>query len=380
LLEDLPDPSGKRVLVRADLNVPLAPGPSGELEVADDFRIVASLPTLQWLLARGAKVTACSHLGRPKGHVENRFAMAPVRRRLEQLVAGVELMENLRFDPGEEADDPEFVRRLVDGHDLYVNDAFGAAHRSHASVVGPPRYLPSAAGRLLAREVEVLESLLHRPERPFYSIVGGAKLSDKLGTLQALAGKVEATLVGGGLSFTLLAALGHHTGASLLDHERLDACRALLDSGRRIVVPTDVVALSPRGAFGPGVAPTGEVRVFGRDLPDGWTGLDIGPETAQRFAEEVQGGGTILWNGPMGVFEDARFAAGTRQVAEAVASNLGFTVVGGGDTVEAIRAFGLAERIDHVSSGGGAVLELIERGDLPALVALRESFRRQSSA
>ncbi len=378
ILEDLPDSSGKSVLVRADLNVPLAPGPDGEVEVADDFRILASVPTLRWLVEHGAHVTVCSHLGRPKGRADDRFEMAPVRRRLAQLVAGVELMENLRFDPGEEANDPDFVRRLVDGHDLFVNDAFGAAHRAHASVVGPPLYVPSAAGRLLAREADVLEGLLEGPDRPFYSIVGGAKVSDKLGTLQVLADKVEATLVGGGLAFTLLAALGHSVGASMLDLERLGACRALLDSGRRILVPTDIVALSPGGAFGPGVEPTGEVRLFGRDLPEGWTGLDIGPETAQRFSDAVRGGGTILWNGPMGVFEDGRFAAGTRKVAEAVASSLGFTVVGGGDTVEAVRWSGLAERIDHLSTGGGAVLELIERGDLPGLAALRESFRRRS--
>lgn len=378
LLEDLPELAGRSVLVRADLNVPLEPGPNGELEVADDFRIIAALPTLQWLLEQGARVTVCSHLGRPHGRPDDRLRMDPVRRRLAQLVEGVELIENLRFDPGEEANDPEFVRRLVEGHDLFVNDAFGVAHREHASVVGPPTYLPSAAGRLLAREVEVLEGLVQGPERPFYAIVGGAKLSDKLGALQVLASKVEATLVGGGLSFSLLAVLGHHIGASLVDHEKLDACRAMLDSGRRVVVPTDIVGLSPGGTFGRGIKPTGEVRLFARDLPEGWTGLDIGPETAGRFADEVRGGATILWNGPMGAFEDTRFATGTRRVADAVAASLGFTVVGGGDTVEAVRSFGLAERFDHVSSGGGAMLELIERGDLPGLFALRESFRRRS--
>ncbi len=378
LLEDLPEPSGRSVLVRADLNVPLATGSSGLLEVSDDFRIVAALPTLRWLLARGARVTACSHLGRPHGKVDDRFSMAPVRRRLAELIDGVELMENLRFDPGEEANDPEFVRGLVQGHDLFVNDAFGAAHRAHASVVGPPFYLPSAAGLLLAREVEVIEDLLHGPERPYYAIVGGAKLSDKLGALHALTGKVEATLVGGGLAFTLLAALGHHVGSSLVDPSQLDACRELLDSGRRIVVPTDVYALSPGGVFGRGGDVSGEVRLFGRDLPDGWTGLDIGPATAQRFADEITGGATILWNGPMGAFEDDRFAAGTMAVAEAVASSLGFTVVGGGDTVEAVRAFGVAERIDHLSTGGGAMLELIEHGDLPGLAALRESSERRT--
>jgi len=359
------------VLVRADLNVPLAPGPSGQLEVADDFRIVAALPTLRWLLEHGARVTACSHLGRPHGLADDRFSMEPVRRRLAELITGVELMENLRFDPGEDANDPGFVRRLVEGHDLFVNDAFGVAHREQASVVGPPLYLPSAAGRLLALEVGMLERLLHTPDRPFYAIVGGAKVSDKLGAMHVLAGKVEATLVGGGLSFTLLAALGHHTGASLIDADMLEDCRGLLDSGRRIVVPTDVWALSPGGTFGAGIKPTGEVRLFGRDLPEGWTGLDIGPETAGQFADEAREGATILWNGPMGVFEDPRFATGTRLVAEGVTSSHGFTVVGGGDTVEAVRSWGLAARIDHLSSGGGAVLALIEHGDLPALAALR---------
>src|SRR5579875_1447251 len=268
VLEDLPDPSGRRVLVRTDFNVPMADG-----RITDDRRIRAAVPTLQWLLERGARVTAASHLGRPKGRPDPRYSMEPVRRRLDELVPGVELMENLRFDPGEEANSPEFVQRLIEGQDLYVNDAFGAAHRAHASIVGPPAHLPSAAGRLLAREVEVLGQLLDSPTRPFTAVLGGAKVSDKLGVIRALLERVDSVVVGGGMCFTFLVALGHPVGDSLLEADQVEACRALLDSGRRIVLPTDVVALGPDG----------EVRQFGRTLPEGRKGLAIGPGSAAAF-------------------------------------------------------------------------------------------------
>jgi phosphoglycerate kinase len=368
LLEDLPPLDGRRVLVRADFNVPLEDG-----RITDDLRIRAALPTLQWLQEQGASVTACSHLGRPKGAPDPRYAMDPVRDRLAELAPGVELLENLRFDPGETADDPAFVARLVEGMDAYVDDAFGACHRAHASIVGPPRTLPSAAGRLLAKEVEVLGGLRESPQRPFVAILGGAKVSDKLGVIEALLEVADTVVVGGGMCFTFLAAKGQRTGSSLLEQDQVETCRALLERhGDRIVVPHDIVALGPGGKIGDPDA-GGEVRQLGSGVPDGWMGLDIGPGTAGAFIDIIDGARTILWNGPMGVFEDPRFAAGTRAVAEAVAGARAFTVVGGGDSAAAVAQMGLADQIDHVSTGGGASLELLEQGDLPGLEALRNA-------
>jgi phosphoglycerate kinase len=297
--------------------------------------------------------------------------MEPVRRCLTQLAPGVEVMENLRFDPGEEANDPVFVARLIEGQELYVDDAFGSAHRAHASIVGPPATLPSAAGRLLEREVEALGTLLDHPARPFVAVLGGAKVSDKLGLLRSLLQRADILLVGGGMCFTFLAALGHDIGDSLVEPEQEDACRRLLDSGRRVVVPTDVVALSPGGVIGLGKRGSGKTRTMGRTIPSGWKGVDIGPGTAAEFADEIRPAGTVLWNGPMGVVEDERFAAGTRAVAEAVAECRGYTVVGGGDSASALAHLGLADAVDHLSTGGGATLELLECGDLPGLAALR---------
>jgi len=374
LLEDLPDVQGSRVLVRVDFNVPLEHGAGGEVVVADDFRIRAALPTLSWLVDRGADVTACTHLGRPKGTVDPRFDVAPVRERLAELAPAVGLLENLRFDPGEEANDAGFVAQLVDGFDAYVNDAFGATHRVHASIVGPPRYLPSAAGRLLAREVEVLGGLRVDPARPFVAVVGGSKVGEKLGVLRALLESVDHLIVGGGMAFTFLAAQGHTVGASLLDAGRIDSCARLLEeAGDRIVLPTDIVALGPGGAVGEGGSGRGEVRMVGVDIPRGWRGLDIGPESAGTFADIVAPAGTVFWNGPMGVFEDDRFAAGTETVARAVAGTKGFSIVGGGDSVSALERLGLAGRVGYVSTGGGASLELLEHGDLPGLEALRHA-------
>ncbi len=364
-LEDLGDVAGKRVLVRCDFNVPIRDG-----VITDDLRIRAALPTLAWLQERGATVTACSHLGRPKGAPDPAFTMDPVRAALAELAPGVELLENLRFSPGETGDDPAFVAELVAGQDAYVNDAFGASHRSHASIVGPPRTLPSAAGRLLEKEVEVLLGLRNEPRRPFISILGGSKVSDKLGVINALLEVCDGLVIGGGMCFTFLAAQGHHVGSSLLEQDQIDTCRALLDSGATIHLPSDVTALGPGGKIGDPSA-GGEVRQFGRDLPDGWMGLDIGPGTAAEFSDVIAEARQVLWNGPMGVFEDPRFEAGTRTVADAVAECRGFTVVGGGDSAAAVAQFGLEDRIDHISTGGGASLELIEQGDLPGLAALR---------
>lgn len=365
-LEDLGDVSGRRVLLRADFNVPIRDG-----EVVDDFRIRAALPTIEWLTSRGAVVTACSHLGRPKGKVDPRYSLEPVRARLAELAPGVELLENLRFNPGEEANDPAFVAQLVEGRDAYVNDAFGSSHRAHASIVGPPRLLPSAAGRLLQREVEVLLRLRTDPEHPFVCVLGGAKVSDKLAVIAALLRVADSLVIGGGMCFTFLRAQGHTIGDSLVEEDMVDTCRELLErEGDKIHLPVDITALGPGGAIGDPSA-GGEVRQVGADVPDGWRGLDIGPGSAAAFGEVIAAARTVFWNGPMGVFEDPRFEAGTRSVAEAMAEAPGFTVVGGGDSAAALDQFGLAGRIDHVSTGGGASLELLELGDLPGLEALR---------
>jgi phosphoglycerate kinase len=376
-LEDLPPVGGKSVLVRTDFNVPMSAG-----RITDDLRIRLSLETLTWLLDQGAaQVTTASHLGRPKGKPDPAYDMEPVRRRLEELLSDigadasrVRVLPNLRFDPREEAGDLTFAAELVAGHDLYVNEGFAAAHRAHASVVGPPRWLPSAGGRALVREVQVLGGLLEGAAQPFVAVLGGAKVSDKLGVIEALLDRVDTLLVGGGMCFTFLAAQGHRIGQSLFEADQVDSCRRLLASGR-VLIPADLTVLSPGGQFGE-AGRSGEVRQVGADVPDGWIGLDIGPGTAASFADVIVEARTILWNGPMGVFEDSRFSAGTRAVGEAVAASGGFTVAGGGDTAAALASFGIESRVDHVSSGGGASLEFLEKGDLPGLAALREGRRR----
>jgi phosphoglycerate kinase len=393
-LEDLPGLDGRRVLLRADFNVPMRDG-----EIADDLRIRAALPTIEWLRGRGADVVACTHLGRPKGKPDPRYSVEPVRRQLAELAPGVDLLDNLRFDPGEEANDPAFVARLIDGFDAYVNDAFGASHRAHASIVGPPQFLPSAAGRLLAREVDVLLGLRTNPRRPFVAVLGGSKVSDKLSVVEALLGVADTLLIGGGMCFTFLAAQGNPIGASLFEGDMVDDCRRLLErygavrasgsaspgperpaaggsrSGEHVLVlPTDITALGPGGELmNPGAG--GEVRQFGTLLPDGWIGVDIGPGTAADFGDRIVEARTVFWNGPMGVFEDPRFEAGTRAVAQAIADADGFTVVGGGDSAAAVAQFRLTDAVDHVSTGGGASLELLEKGDLPGLAALRGEWK-----
>ena len=360
VLEDLGDVSGKRVLVRTDFNVPME-GPDDSRVIVDDFRIRAALPTINWLTERGATVVCASHLGRPKGAPEARYSMAPVRACLAELAPGVELLENLRFSPGEEKNDPVFVASLVKGIDMYVDDAFGAAHRAHGSIVGPPRTLPSAAGRLLAREVEVLGGLRDKPKRPFVAVLGGAKVSDKLGVIESLLQVVDALVIGGGMCFTFLAAQGYPVGDSICELDQIATCRRLLDAGKPIHLPDDIVGLDARGNF----------ATFGQRLPEGAKGLDIGPGSAAAFSDVIMDARTVFWNGPMGMFEDERFAAGTRTVAEAVASTKAFTVVGGGDSAAALAQFRLDDEVDHVSTGGGASLELLELGDLPGLAALR---------
>ncbi len=372
-LEDLPDVNGKRVLVRCDFNVPMTDG-----VIDDDLRIRSALPTLKWLADNGAQVTACSHLGRPKGAPDPKYAMDAVRSRLSELAPGVTLMENLRFHAGEEANDPAFVAELIDGQDVYVDDAFGAAHRAHASIVGPPMTLPSAAGRLLAREVEVLGGLLDGPRKPFVAVLGGSKVSDKLRVIEALLYKCDRLIVGGGMCFTFLSAMGHSIGGSLFEPDMVDTCKALLEKANgKITLPSDITALSPEGTFGSDPAKhSGEVRQCGRSLPAGWKGLDIGPGSAGEFADILLEARTIFWNGPMGVFEDDRFASGTRAVAQAMADTKAFTIVGGGDSAAALAKFRLDDDVDHVSTGGGASLEYIEHGDLPGLAALRTAAAR----
>ncbi len=359
--------AGKRILVRCDFNVPLRDG-----AIADDLRIKAAMPTIGWLTERGATVVTCSHLGRPKGAPDPAYSVEPVRRRLAELAPGVELLENLRFDPGETGDSPEFVAGLVEGFDGYVNDAFGASHRAHASIVGPPRTLPSAAGRLLEREVEVLGAMRRAPRRPFLAILGGAKVSDKLGVIEALLDVVDRMIIGGGMCFTFFKALGHPIGDSLCEDDQLERCVMLMGKAKdKILLPSDVTALSPDGEL---FSDRGEVRQMGRSLPDGWKGLDIGPGSAAEFDDAIHEARTVFWNGPMGLFEDARFQGGTRSVGQSLADSKAFTVVGGGDSAAAAAEFGLAPYMDHISTGGGASLELLENGDLPGLAALRASI------
>ena len=332
--------AGKHVLVRADLNVPLEDG-----SVADDTRIQASLPTLRYLLEQGAAgVVVCSHLGRPKGP-DPAFAMAPVAARLRELLPDDRLtvLENTRFDPGETKNDSESARRLAEGMDLYVDDAFGSAHRAHASTVGVAKLLPAYAGLLLERELEMLGRLLGEVERPFVLVAGGAKVEDKLGVLEHLGGRADTVLVGGKMAEEL------RDGSPLPFEAKL---------------PSDVVAAAAFDA-------DAESRVTPYDaLPEGWLGLDIGPETQERFGEVIRGARTVFWNGPMGVFEWPRFADGTKAVAQAVADAEAYSVVGGGDSVRAIQELGLADGISWVSTGGGAALELLEGKELPGVAAI----------
>ncbi len=380
------DLAGRRVLVRADLNVPLDDG-----AVSDDFRIRSALPTIRRLRDEEAIVILCSHLGRPKGG-EDRFRMDPVAGRLSELggfpvtkldsvvgpdvsaavagaVAGdVLLLENTRFEDGETANDPALSAELAALADVFVLDAFGTAHRAHASTAGVAEHLPSVAGPLLLAEVDALSRLLDDPPRPFTVILGGAKVSDKLAVIEALLPRVDRMLIGGGMCFTLLKAQGKEVGGSLVEEEMLDVVEGLLSSehGHKIVLPTDVVAAD-------GFREDAAHRVVGTDgIEGGWMGLDIGPETTANFVAEVGASAAVFWNGPMGVFEWEAFRAGTAAVAEAVADADAFTVVGGGDSVAAIRLLGLEDGPSHVSTGGGAGLEMLEGKTLPGIAALLE--------
>ena len=383
--------AGRRVLVRADLNVPLD-GSS----ITDDGRIRAVLPTITALRDAGARVVVVSHLGRPKGAPDPRYSLRPVADRFGALLGspvafatdtvgeqarqtvaglgdgGVALLENLRFNPGETSKDPAersaFAAQLAALGDAYVDDAFGAVHRQHASVYDVARLLPRYAGGLVLAEVDVLQRLTEDPERPYAVVLGGSKVSDKLGVIDALLPRVDRMLIGGGMCFTFLAAQGHGVGDSLLEADQVDTCRRLLaDAGDKLVLPTDIVVADDFSAD----ANTRTVRADA--IPDGWKGLDIGPESVFHFAQELAGAGTVFWNGPMGVFELAPFAEGTRGVAQAVADCPGLTVVGGGDSAAAVRTLGLDESaFTHISTGGGASLEYLEGKTLPGLAALED--------
>jgi phosphoglycerate kinase len=363
---------GRRVLIRCDLNVPLEDG-----RITDDGRIRASLPTIQAVLDRGGSAVLMSHLGRPKGTPNPKYSLAPVAARLGELLgrdvplvplgapapAPLALLENLRFDPREEAGDESFARELAAYGDCYVGDGFGALHRAHASVAGVPKLLEHAAGYLVAKELDVLRALTTDPQRPYAVVLGGSKVSDKLAVITNLLDVVDTLLVGGGMCFTFLAAQGYGVGDSLLEADQLDTVKGLLGDGR-IVLPSDVVVARE-------ISADAQTRVVPADaIPDGWKGLDIGPESVAAFGAALRDARTVFWNGPMGVFEVAPFAAGTKGVAEAVAAAPGMTVVGGGDSAAAVRQLGIAGRFGHISTGGGASLEYLEGKTLPGVAAL----------
>lgn len=387
-VEDI-DVAGKRVLVRCDFNVPLENG-----VITSDKRIVASLPTIEYLINNGARVILCSHLGRPKGEFKPEFSLAPVAVRLSELLkkevkmakdvvgdsavslakelkdGDVMLIENVRFHAEETKNDPEFSKKLAALADIFVNDAFGSAHRAHSSTTGVADYIPAVCGYLIQKEISFIGGALENPKRPLVAILGGAKVSDKIGVITNLLDKVDTLIIGGGMAYTFMKSLGHSIGNSLLEEDKVDLAKEMMEKaeakGVKFLIPVD-------NKVGKEYAPDTEAMLVNSDeIPDGWMGLDIGPETQKLFADAIKGSGTVIWNGPMGVSEWENFAAGTIAVATAVADSGAISIIGGGDSAAAVKKLGFADKMSHISTGGGASLEYLEGKDLPGIVALND--------
>ena len=385
------DVRSRRVLVRVDYNVPL----DAQGNVSDDKRITASLPTINYLLEQGARIILCSHLGRPKGEVKKEFSLAPVAKRLKELLPSVNiyfasdcigeeaqqkaaalkdgeilLLENLRFHKEEEKNDPEFAKKLASLAEIYVSDAFGTVHRAHASTAGVAAYLPAVAGFLIGKELSIMGGALENPERPFVAILGGAKVADKIGVITNLLNKCDTLLIGGGMAYTFFKAMGYEIGDSLLDAESIDLAKQLMETakekGVKLLLPVDTVVAK---AF---AADAEHMTVASNAIPAGWQGLDIGEKTRELFAAEIKNAKTVIWNGPMGVFEFPEFAKGTEAVAKACAECGGTTIIGGGDSASAVKKLGYADKMTHISTGGGASLEFLEGKVLPGVAALND--------
>lgn len=385
------DVRSKRVLVRVDYNVPL----DANGNVSDDKRITASLPTINYLLEQGARIILCSHLGRPKGEVKKEFSLAPVAKRLKELLPNVNiyfasdcigeeaqqkaaalkdgeilLLENLRFHKEEEKNDPEFAKKLASLAEIYVSDAFGTVHRAHASTAGVAAYLPAVAGFLIGKELSIMGGALENPERPFVAILGGAKVADKIGVITNLLNKCDTLLIGGGMAYTFFKAMGYEIGDSLLDAESIDLAKQLMETakekGVKLLLPVDTVVAK---AF---AADAEHMTVASNAIPADWQGLDIGEKTRELFAAEIKNAKTVIWNGPMGVFEFPEFAKGTEAVAKACAECGGTTIIGGGDSASAVKKLGYADKMTHISTGGGASLEFLEGKVLPGVAALND--------
>lgn len=385
------DVRSKRVLVRVDYNVPL----DANGNVSDDKRITASLPTINYLLEQGARIILCSHLGRPKGEVKKEFSLAPVAKRLKELLPNVNiyfasdcigeeaerkaaalkdgeilLLENLRFHKEEGKNDPEFAKKLASLAEIYVSDAFGTVHRAHASTAGVAAYLPAVAGFLIGKELSIMGGALENPERPFVAILGGAKVADKIGVITNLLNKCDTLLIGGGMAYTFFKAMGYEIGDSLLDAESIDLAKQLMETakekGVKLLLPVDTVVAK---AF---AADAEHMTVAANAIPAGWQGLDIGEKTRELFAAEIKNAKTVIWNGPMGVFEFPEFAKGTEAVAKACAECGGTTIIGGGDSASAVKKLGYADKMTHISTGGGASLEFLEGKVLPGVAALND--------
>ena len=383
------DVAGKKILLRCDFNVPQDKETHA---ITSDKRIVASLPTIRYLLERGAAVIACSHLGKPKGQWKDSLTLRPVAERLSQLLGQevifakdivgedakakaaalqggqIMLLENLRFDPREEKNDPEFARELASMAELYVSDAFGTVHRAHASTAGVAAYLPAVSGLLVAKELEVMGGALNNPKRPFVAVLGGAKVSDKIGVINNLLDKADTIIIGGGMAYTFAKAQGGSIGKSLCEEDKLDYAREMIakaeKNGVKLLLPSDTMAADD-------FSNDAKRQVFSTmAIPDGWEGMDIGPDTIRTFCDAVKGAGTVVWNGPMGVFEFENFAAGTRAMAQALADSGAITIVGGGDSAAAVEQMGFADKITHISTGGGASLEFLEGLELPGVACL----------